>query len=245
MSSERPLRERDPIAADRATDTPAQIASDRPAVAAGWDESADLAKDPARIPELAETEVPDQLRREIEALIALYPEPRSAALPALHAAQRLHGWCSPAALEQVAAVMRVTPAYLASLTTFYDMYNTEPHGRRYVYVCTSVACNLVGAQAVFQALEEAGADLEDTHVRQFECLGACDMAPMASVDGRYIGPLDPSDAPEIARAIRAGEKPLPGRGLESIDERPDHLDRGDVRSRDDHADDSGDGGGGA
>jgi NADH:ubiquinone oxidoreductase subunit E len=217
--SGRPLRERDPVAADRLVDTPASIASARPAVPAGWDESADLEKDPALVPELAETDVPDGLRREIEAAIARYPNVRSAALPALHAAQRLHGWCSPEALRQVAAVMRVTPAYLSSLTTFYDMLNTEPVGRRYVYVCTSVACNLVGAQAVYEALHAEGEQLDDTYIRPFECMGACDLAPMASIDGRYIGPLDPSDAPEVIAAIREDRVPLPGRGLEPIDER--------------------------
>jgi hypothetical protein len=45
------------------------------------------------------------------------------------------------------------------------------------------------------------------------------MAPMASVDGRYIGPLDPSDAPEIIAAIRDGRTVLPGRGLEDADYR--------------------------
>ena len=224
--SGRPLREREPLEADRVVDTPASIASARPSVPAGWDESADLEKDPAVVPELAETEVPEGLRREIEDAIGRYPNVRSAALPALHAAQRLHGWCSPEALRQVAAVMRVTPAYLASLTTFYDMLNTEPVGRRYLYVCTSVACNLVGAQAVYDALREAGEDLEDTHIRSFECMGACDMAPMASVDGRYIGPLDPSDAPEVVAAIREDRVPLPGRGLEAIDEHAPERDDG-------------------
>jgi NADH:ubiquinone oxidoreductase subunit E len=217
--NDRPLREQDPVRADRLADTPRQIASARPAVAAGWDERADLETDPATIPELADTPVPDSLRAEIEAAMAKYPDRHSAVLPALHAAQRVHGWCSPEAIQQVAAVMRVTPAYLSSITTFYDMLKTEPHGERSVYVCTSVACNLVGAQAVFEALRDEGAGLEDTHVREFECLGACDMAPMASVDGRYIGPLDPSDAPEIIAAVKEERKPLPGRGLEEIDER--------------------------
>lgn len=219
MSDDRPLREQDPMAADRRTDTPDQISSAKPSVPAGWDERADLDKDPAVVPELSETEMPDELRREIEAQVAKYPDRHSAALPALHAAQRLHGWCSPEAIRQVAALLRLTPAYLSSIVTFYDMFNSEPAGRRYVYVCTSVACNLVGAQPVFEALAEAGADLEDTHIREFECLGACDMAPMASVDGRYIGPLDPSDAPEVIAAIREDRVPLPGRGLEPLDER--------------------------
>jgi NADH-quinone oxidoreductase subunit E len=50
-------------------------------------------------------------------------------------------------------------------------------------------------------------------VREFECLGACDMAPMASIDGRYVGPLSPDDAPEMVAALREGRLPFPGRGL--------------------------------
>jgi NADH-quinone oxidoreductase subunit E len=179
----------------------------------GWDEPADLSKEPATVPDLAEIEIPDDLRAEIEELIGRYPDRHSAALPALAAAQRLHGWCSPAAIDQVAAVMRVTPAYLASIATFYDMLNTEPVGRQYVWVCTSVACMPRNAKAVYEAIKEAGAGLDDVQIREFECLGACDMAPMASVNGRYVGPLQPGDAEQIVEALRRGEQPLPGRGL--------------------------------
>ena len=176
------------------------------------------------IPQLSETPVPADLRAEIEAHMAKYPSRRSAVLPALAAAQRVHGWCSPEALRQVAAVMRMTPAALSEIVTFYDMFRSEPVGRHYVYVCTSVACMPRNARAVFEAIKEAGADLDDAEIREFECLGACDMAPMASVDGRYIGPLDPSDAPEIVAAIREGRRPLPGRGLEDSDyELPENL----------------------
>ena len=179
----------------------------------GWDQGVDLARDPATVPDLAEIDVPDALLEEIEDLMGRYPDRHSAALPALAAAQRLHGWCSPEAIDQVAAVMQVTPAYLSSIATFYDMLNTEPVGRHYVWVCTSVACMPRNAKAVYEAIKEQGAELEDVHIREFECLGACDMAPMASVDGRYIGPLQPGDAEQIVEALKRGETPLPGRGL--------------------------------
>ena len=177
--------------------------------------------DAATIPDLAETEVPDDLRAEIERLMGLYPDRRSATIPALHAAQALHGWCSPEAIRQVAAVMQVSPAYLSSVASFYDMLNEKPVGRHHVYVCTSVACHLVNSKRIYDAIadEAADAELPDTEVRQFECLGACDMAPMASIDGRYVGPLHESDAVEIVAAIREGRKPLPGRGLEDSDYR--------------------------
>lgn len=191
------------------------MSGDRREMPRGWDEAVDLDKPPAPIPEPADVEVPAELRARIEELMGRYPDRRSAALPALDAAQRVHGWCSPQAIEQVAAVMEVTPAYLSSLATFYDMLRTEPVGSRYVYVCTSVACHLRDAKAVHDAIaDEARAQgLEDCDIREFECLGACDMAPMASVDGRFVGPLDVDDARELVAALRQGREVLPGRGL--------------------------------
>jgi NADH-quinone oxidoreductase subunit E len=181
----------------------------------GWDLPADLAKDPAGIPDPASVSVPDALRAEIEDYMSRYPDYHSAAIPALMAAQRFHGWCSDDAIKQVAAVMQVTPAYLSSVATFYDMLRTKPVGRRYIYVCTSVACHLRQAVEVYDAIKEAAeiAGLDDVEVREFECLGACDMAPMASVDGRYVGPLSREDSTELVLAVKEGREVLPGRGL--------------------------------
>ena len=189
--------------------------SDRRRMPLGWDDAVDLERDPAVVPDLAEVDVPDGLRTTIEETMAKYPERHSATLPALAAAQKLHGWCSPEAMLQVAAVMQVTPAYLSSIATFYDMLRTEPVGSRYVYVCTSVACHVRNAKKVLDAIadEAREQELEDCDVRQFECLGACDMAPMASISGRYVGPLDADDAPELVSALKENREVLPGRGL--------------------------------
>ena len=181
----------------------------------GWDEAVDLELDPADVPDPATTEVPDDLREEIEDYMARYPERHSAALPALTAAQRRHGWCSPEALEQVACVMRVTPAYLAALVSFYDMLRVEPAppGTHAIYVCTNISCSLNGADALYHAMLEAAGDDQAFEVRSFECLGACDIAPMASVDGTYVGPLAPADCVRIVGQCRAGEEVLPERQL--------------------------------
>jgi NADH-quinone oxidoreductase subunit E len=179
----------------------------------GWDEPVDLTRDPAEIPDPATTDVPAELRQQIEAHMADYPDRRSAVLPALAAAQRIRGWCSPEALEQVACVMRVTPAYLESVATFYDMLETTPVGRHSVYVCTNISCSLRGADALHEAVTTAAAGDPDFNVRAFECLGACDIAPMASVDGVYVGPLSPSDVPQLLEDARAGRPVLPDKQL--------------------------------
>ncbi|HEV3072716.1 MAG TPA: NAD(P)H-dependent oxidoreductase subunit E [Solirubrobacteraceae bacterium] len=157
--------------------------------------------------------VPAELRAEIEAHMALYPERRSAALPALEAAQRVHGWCSPEAIEQVAAVMDVTPAYLESVASFYDMLETTPVGRHSIYVCTNISCSLCGADELYETIHAAAGEDPEFNVRSFECLGACDIAPMASVEGVYVGPLTTADVPQLLDDVRAGRPVLPAKQL--------------------------------
>jgi len=178
-----------------------------------WDMPADADKAPATIPDPATTAVPQELRSEIEAHMALYPDSRSAALPALSAAQRVHGWCSPEAIEQVACVMRVTPASLDAVATFYDMLETEPVGPHSIYVCTNISCSLRGGDELLSAVAQAAGEDREFNVRAFECLGACDIAPMASVDGVYLGPLSIADVPALLDDIRAGRDVLPDKQL--------------------------------
>ena len=94
-----------------------------------------------------------------------YPDRHSAAIPALHAVQQRYGWCSPEGIEQAACVMRVTPGYLVSVATFYDMLETEPAGRHDVYVCTNISCSLNGADALLAASSSAAGDDPDFNVR--------------------------------------------------------------------------------
>ena len=179
----------------------------------GWDDAADLTKDPAVVPDPATTPVPKKLRAEIEAHMAKYPDPRSASIPALHAVQHWHGWCSPTAIEQAACVMRLTPAYLVAVATFYDMFDTVPTGDNTIYVCTNISCSLRGADDVYAAMLEAAGGDPNFNVRGFECLGACDIAPMASVNGEYVGPLTIDDCKAIVGALREGREVLPDKQL--------------------------------
>ncbi|MBI5311040.1 MAG: NAD(P)H-dependent oxidoreductase subunit E [Actinobacteria bacterium] len=171
------------------------------------------------IPQLADVNVPDELKTWIEQRMAMYPDPKSATIPCLMQAQKLHGWLSPDAVRQVAAVMRVTPAYLVSVASFYDMFELQERGRHTIYMCTNISCMLRGADAVMAELEAAvgvsDGDVSDDGIflRRFECLGACDIAPMASVDGVYVGPLTVDDAKQLVEDLRAERDVLPAKHL--------------------------------
>jgi NADH-quinone oxidoreductase subunit E len=179
----------------------------------GWDDAADLTKDPAVVPDPATTPVPGEIRAATEEYMSRYPDHRSASIPAMRFAQRHHGWLSPTAIEQVACVMRLTPGYLIAVASFYDMFETRPVGPHTVYVCTNISCSLRGADRIYTEMLDAAGDDARFNIRGFECLGACDIAPMASVNGVYVGPLESEDCAALVAQLRDGLEPLPDKQL--------------------------------
>jgi NADH-quinone oxidoreductase subunit E len=165
------------------------------------------------VPELHEVDCPEELRERIEALMSRYPDRHSASIPALWAVQERYGWCTPEGIRQAAAVMRVTPGYLESVASFYDLLYTEPVGEHRIEVCTNISCWMRGGDELLDAFRAAAAGDEGFHVTGFECLGACDIAPMASIDQRYYGPLEAAEAGTAIDQIRAGEEILPEKAL--------------------------------
>jgi NADH-quinone oxidoreductase subunit E len=178
------------------------------------------------VPELHEVDCPTDLREAIETAMGRYPDPRSASIPALWAVQRRYGWCTPEGIRQAAAVMGVPPAHLEAVASFYDLFRLEPAGRHDVLLCTNISCWMRGADELLEAVcGAADAELEKaTHegatsadgelfISNFQCMGACDIAPMAAIDGRYVGPLEAGDASAIVDEIRSGREPFPERSL--------------------------------
>jgi len=193
-------------------------------VSAGGTKSAGVAQTEAvQVPEgIAD----DGFRAEVEEIMSRYPQVRSASIPVLFAIQRRWGWCTPEGIAAGAEIMGVTPAYLESVASFYDLFHMEPAGRHRVLVCTNISCWMRGGDELLDSFcEAAGADRHaaghggavsddgEIFLQGFECLGACDLAPMASIDERYYGPLGADDAAAAVAALRDGADVLPERQM--------------------------------
>jgi NADH-quinone oxidoreductase subunit E len=165
------------------------------------------------VPELHEVGCPAELRERIELLMSRYPDRHSASIPALWAVQERYGWCTPEGIRQAAAVMRVTPGYLESVASFYDLLHTEAVGSHRIEVCTNISCWMRGGDELLDAFKAAAEGEDDFFVTGFECLGACDIAPMASIDQRYYGPLEAAEAGVAIGQLKAGEPVLPAKDL--------------------------------
>ena len=149
--------------------------------------------------------LPDEIRE----VAALYPDRRSAVLPALLLAQQRHGWLSPDAFRDVADALDFTPAYCESVASFYDMFHRAPVGRHLVEVCTNICCGLRGAQDVLEAFQSelgihAGETTDDGEVtlRAVECLGGCGWPTIVAVDHRYRQNVTADDVPAILEEVR-------------------------------------------
>jgi NADH-quinone oxidoreductase subunit E len=143
------------------------------------------------------------------AIIARYPEKRSAVMPLLYLAMAEEGYLTREGMAEVAEWLGITPAQVQAAATFYTMYKREPVGRYLVSCCTSISCMLVGGDDVLRAVEdESGVphgetDLEGlVSVEHVECIGACGGAPAVQVNYELIEGVSPDRARELIRWLR-------------------------------------------
>ena len=145
----------------------------------------------------------------LEMALSRYPTKQAALLPLLHFVQEKKGWVSPADMEEVAAALDLTPAYVHSIATFYTMYNKHPVGRYLVQVCTCISCHLnKGEDVLHRFLEEAGTREGETSddglftVIEAECLGACGFATVVQINDEYFEDVSPEGVAEIVTELR-------------------------------------------
>jgi len=143
----------------------------------------------------------------LERLFANYPTKMACLLPALWMVQEARGWISEPAINEVAEVLELTPAYVKGVVTFYTMYHTHPVGRHFIQVCTTSPCNICGAEDVVRALLQAtgcgelGATSSDGRftVIEVECLGACGFPTPILIDDDFIESVTPESVPGLLK----------------------------------------------
>ena len=149
-------------------------------------------------------------KRRLEMALSRYPEKRAALLPMLNFVQEKKGWIESSDMEQVAAALDLTPAYVHSIATFYTMYNKHPVGKHFVQVCTNISCHLNKGEEVLERFlaetdtreGEISSDGEFT-VIETECLGACGFATVVQVNDRYFEGVTPDAVPGILAELRS------------------------------------------
>jgi NADH-quinone oxidoreductase E subunit len=133
-------------------------------------------------------------RAKLDEIITKYPadRKRSAVLAALYLVQEQQGYLTGNAMRHIAPLLDLTPAEVEDVATYYVMFFREPVGKYVLQVCRTLSCALNGAERVTEALsEKLGIGVGETDASgmftllEFECLGACDRAPVVMVNNEH------------------------------------------------------------
>ncbi len=165
----------------------------------------------------------EKTREDMRAIIARYPESRSALLPMLHLCQAEEGYVSPEGVAMCAEELGLTVAEVGGVATFYTMYKRRPVGDYHVGVCTNTLCAVMGGDAIFGALKEhLGVGNDETTadgkvtLEHIECNAACDYAPVMTVNWEFFDNQDIGSAKDLVDKLRSGQPVAPTRGANRV-----------------------------
>src|SRR5262245_33866992 len=164
------------------------------------------------LPEGPDFQFTAENRRRFEDFAAHYlPEQRaSAVLHALYLVQEQQGYVSANAARHVAEVIGISTADVEDVVSYYVMFFRAPVGKYVLQVCNTLSCALAGSERVIEELEKKlGLKVGETDptgmftLQPFECLGACDRAPVVMVNNDFWQEeLKPEDAGAWAERMK-------------------------------------------
>lgn len=130
----------------------------------------------------------------------------------LHVVQDTFGYLPEDVLLHIAHELRLPPAHVHGVATFYHLFEIEPPGEHCCTVCVGTACFVEGAAEIVSELSErfevtAGGTSPGGRLtlRTARCLGSCGLAPLVVLDGAALAHQRPDTALEaLSAAVDTG-----------------------------------------
>ena len=148
---------------------------------------------------------------EVRALLGDAPRRRDLLVEFLHLLQDRYGHLSAAHLVALAQELKLAPAEVYEVATFYHHFdvvkeNDPPPPPLTVRVCDSITCSLFGADALIATLTSQ-CDQSRVRIQRVPCVGRCDTAPVAVVGTQ---PVPHADSETVMQTVRSNEWEAPG-----------------------------------
>ena len=140
----------------------------------------------------------------IELIVNRYDGDAGMLIPMMQDLQSECGYLPLDHLRSLAKRLEVPLSRLYAVATFYASFRLAPKGAHDVTLCMGTVCYLKGAPKICEAISkefriEPGGTTRD-HLFTFQavnCIGACAVAPVMVVDGKYYGGVTAASALEI------------------------------------------------
>ncbi len=142
----------------------------------------------------------------VAAIVSKYSGNRDSLVSILLDVQSEYRYLPEDALRMVAKQLAIQPILVYGVATFFKAFSLKPRGEHIVSVCLGTACHVRGAPAVLDEVKrrlgiEPGETTDDMRftLETVNCLGACALGPIVTVDGKYHGQMGPGKVKKILK----------------------------------------------
>jgi len=134
------------------------------------------------------------------------PNDKSCLIPLLQDVQNIYSYLPESVLQEVADFVGLPLSRVYGVATFYNQFRLTPLGENIIRVCRGTACHVKNSANILFALEntlgiKAGQTTRDKKftIEVVNCIGACSIAPVITVNEDYYGRITVRDIPNIIK----------------------------------------------
>lgn len=128
--------------------------------------------------------------------IKKYPAEKRYTLAILQDIQNKYGFIPRETMDFIAEYLNLPISDIYSMATFYKALSLKPKGKHIIKVCNGTACHIRGSNILIDEVKnilniKPGETTDDGlfSMEIVNCLGACALAPVMVVDGKYYGSM--------------------------------------------------------
>lgn len=146
-------------------------------------------------------------------IIEQYNGDSSKLVPILQAVQEEYRYLPEDVIYYVATSLKIPPAQVYGVATFYSHFALAPKGKYVVKICDGTACHVKKSIPILDALVKRLSLGEDKMtsddmlftVETVSCLGACGLAPVLTINDEVHGLMTPETTVALIDEIIARE----------------------------------------
>ncbi len=144
----------------------------------------------------------------IKEIIDRYDNDVGMLIPMMQDLQAEYGYLPAEQLRRLSKLLTLPITRIYGVATFYSSFHLAPKGQHEVTLCMGTVCHLKGAWRISDAIREefrvepGGTTFDRLFTYQpVNCVGACALAPVMVVDGKYYDGVTPESAIEIIHGL--------------------------------------------
>ena len=153
---------------------------------------------------MSEIKVSCEAIRQVESICRKFNNDPGELITILHETQNTLGYLPEQVQRVIARELGIPASKVYGVVTFYSFFSMVPKGKNPVSVCLGTACYVRGSDKVLEEFKRVlGIDVGETtpdgkfSLDCLRCVGACGLAPVATIGEKVYGRLNPSDIKKI------------------------------------------------